>query len=242
VYTLATTLEDAKKFAINNNPPYGILMISARCTGEQVESIATHMRKRLQDVVVIVMHRPKDPRKITTLNGPWERPERAEPGLKQYAKTVEERERQTIREMAETRRRELGLDAEDPPKKDTSPKKPEAPVQYTATRPIRKSFLDGALAEYECTYRIYDKVGISSRATGESRIKHSKFYQESNTEYPDEASISRKLNFMNTEGTMFPLMRAPTQMGQTSPLDSGTQEETYTNFVDVVEEALFNRR
>ena len=44
VYTLATTLEDAKKFAINNNPPYGILMISARCTGEQVESIATSPR------------------------------------------------------------------------------------------------------------------------------------------------------------------------------------------------------
>jgi hypothetical protein len=167
VYDLATSVQEAKRMAINNNPCYGILMVSARVSGEDVEAITMQMRKRnpKHGVVVVVMHHPKR--------------ERAEPSLKKFAHAVQERERETIREMAEQRRRELGYEDDDEPQKknDGSPKKPVDNVQFTGTRPIRKSFLDAALAEYECTYMKYDECGTNANPNSDSRVKNSQFYQ-----------------------------------------------------------------
>merc|ERR1719171_2338569 len=178
VFDLAMSFQEAQRLAVNSNPPYGILLASARVPGEQVRTIADKLRKRIREVVVVVMHQPRR-----------EAPDAELVKLSDFVRKEEERVR---KEMQEQRRNELGLTEADedvwiprsPGWYNTatiqslkSHPTPDADVQITATRPIRKSFLDTALKKYECTYQKYDQVGMSASTIMNSRVKTTQHYQ-----------------------------------------------------------------
>merc|ERR1719327_1406635 len=114
-------------------------MVSARVPGEQVRAVADKLRKRLREVVVIVMHLPKR-----------EVPDGELLKLSDYVRREEEKVRKA---MQEQRRNELGLTEADEdvwiprspgwyntaniPSLKSHPT-PDADVQVTATRPLRK--------------------------------------------------------------------------------------------------------
>jgi hypothetical protein len=178
VFDLALSFQEAQRLAANSNPPYGILLVSARVPGDQVRAIADKLRKRIREVVVVVMHRPKR-----------EAPDAELLKLSDYVRKEEERVRKDMREQ---RRNELGLtDADEDVWLPRSPgwynthvipslnahPTPDADVQVTATRPLRKSFLDTALKKFECTYQKYDEVGLSASTIIGSRVKTTQHYQ-----------------------------------------------------------------
>lgn len=143
-FDLALSVEQARSLAQNASPPYGILLISANVPGEDVRVIASTMRDRKSSTG------GKSDVCVVIMHHP--KRERADQSLLKLAQSV--------------------LDREGVPEEVGTIRLPTDDVQFSACRPIRKAFMEKALAEYECTHVKYDTCGMNASSMKSSRVRN----------------------------------------------------------------------